>query len=224
MNADLNPSSITNALLFGAQINTQNYNGFSSQIRLGFQLGALSNFETIGTDKRPFAPGIGYLSDSVEKTYTQPLIDGIVNYHPNKYFSFSSGIGKQFFGDGYRSLWLSDYAPAFPFLKMESTFWKAKYINLWALHNDRHTNLFSPRKWSSMHLLSFNVTDWLNFSVFESIVWQGKDTLNNRGFDINYINPFVFYRPVEYNIGSADNAFFGGRFKIHFCKTLCPIW
>ena len=116
MNADLNPSSITNALLFGAQINTQNYNGFSSQIRLGFQLGALSNFETIGTDKRPFAPGIGYLSDSVEKTYTQPLIDGIVNYHPNKYFSFSSGIGKQFFGDGYRSLWLSDYAPAFPFL------------------------------------------------------------------------------------------------------------
>ena len=75
-----------------------------------------------------------------------------------------------------------------------------------------------------MHLLSFNVTDWLNFSVFESIVWQGKDTLNNRGFDINYINPFVFYRPVEYNIGSADNAFFWGRFKIHFCKTLCPIW
>ena len=70
MNADLNPSSITNALLFGAQINTQNYNGFSSQIRLGFQLGALSNFETIGTDKRPFAPGIGYLSDSVENLHS----------------------------------------------------------------------------------------------------------------------------------------------------------
>lgn len=218
MNADLNPSTITNTLQFGAQINSQHQNGFSSQVRLGYQLGALSNYEILQIDKRPFAPGIGYLSDSSEKTYSKPLIEGVVNYQPNQYFIFSTGIGKQFLGDGYRSLWLSDYAPTFPFLKMESTFWKAKYVNLWTLHNDQHTQLFNQRKWSSLHLLSLNVTDWLNLSVFESIVWQGRDTLNNRGFDINYINPFVFYRPVEYGIGSADNSFMGAGVKFTFAK------
>ena len=38
----------------------------------------------------------------------------------------SAGNQKNKFGDGYRSLWLSEYAPTYPFLKLESTFLESK--------------------------------------------------------------------------------------------------
>ena len=58
----------------------------------------------------------------------------------------------------------------------------------------------------------------MNLSLFESVVWQDKDTLLNRGPDINYFNPFVFFRPVEYGIGSADNSLIGAGLKITIDK------
>ena len=82
------------------------------------------------------------------------------------------------------------------------------------MHDDRHSSGFSNKKWSSSHLLSYNVNNWLNLSLFESVVWQDKDTLLNRGPDINYFNPFIFFRPVEYGIGSADNSLIGAGLKL----------
>ena len=32
-------------------------------------------------------------------------------------------------------------------------------------------------------------------------------------------NPFVFFRPIEYSIGSADNSFFGGSLKVTIQKN-----
>ena len=215
---DLEDKYFSQSMSLGIQLNSSINDRFSSQFRFGLQNGKLSNYESNALFKRPLAPGVGYLNDSVRKTFLKPIIEGVLAYQPNKWFVFSGGIGKQFFGDGYRSLWLSDYAPAFPFIKMESTFWKAKYINLWSLHDDLHTQLFSRYKWSSSHMLSLNILKWLNLSVFESIVWQGQDTLSKRGFDINYVNPFVFYRPVEYGIGSSDNSFLGGGVKVSLKK------
>ena len=215
-NYDLNPNNSSNSSLIGAQINAIIGEKIFSQLKIGSLSGNLSDYELNCNYKRPFAPGFGYLNDSLKNTYSKLLIEGIFSYSINKYFVLSSGIERNFFGDGYRSLWLSDYAPSYPFLKLESTFWKAKYINLWSLHDDLHTQSFSRRKFSSSHMLSVNVTDWLNLSLFESIVWQAKDTLSARGFDINYLNPFIFFRPVEYSIGSADNSLLGGGIKISF--------
>jgi hypothetical protein len=37
-------------------------------------------------------------------------------------------------------------------------------------------------------------------------VWQNSDTLSRRGLDLYYLNPLIFYRPVEYSLGSPDNV------------------
>ena len=42
---------------------------------------------------------------------------------------------------------------------------------------------------------------------------QKKETYT-RGFDPNYANPFIFYRPVEFSVGSSDNALVGANIKI----------
>jgi hypothetical protein len=46
-----------------------------------------------------------------------------------------------------------------------------------------------------------------------------KDTMLNRGYDAEYLNPVVFYRPQEYSMGSSDNVLIGAsltaRYKQH---------
>ena len=69
-------------------------------------------------------------------------------------------------------------------------------------------------KFGTFHYLSFNATKWLNIGVFESVIWQGNDPNRQRAYDINYLNPLIFFRPVEYSLGSADNSMLGFSFKI----------
>lgn len=137
----------------------------------------------------------------------------IMAFKANKFFTFLGGYGKNFFGDGYRSLLLSDNAPASPFLKIETSFASVKYVNLYQVWRDIYQpldQLKAPKlKYSATHYLSWNITNDFNLSIFESVVIGGKDTLSNRGFDLNYLNPVVFYRPVEYSSGSADNVLIG---------------
>jgi len=123
------------------------------------------------------------------------------------------GYGKNFFGDGYRSLLLSDNSTSVPFFKIETSFAGIKYVNLYQVWRDIYEPLDQIKpaklKYSATHYLSWNITKDFNLSIFETVVIGGKDTLSNRGFDLNYLNPVVFYRPVEYSIGSADNVLMG---------------
>ena len=102
-------------------------------------------------------------------------------------------------------------------IKIESEFWKVKYVNLYSMHVDNY-NGQENKKFSSTHTLSWNINKAINLSIFESVVWAAKDSLNQRNFDINYLNPIIFFRPVEYSIGSADNSFLGANLKLRFFK------
>jgi len=140
-------------------------------------------------------------------------IDIIGAYKLNKFFTLIGGHSKNFIGDGYRSLLLSDNSSSNPFLKIETSFSSIKYVNLFQVLKDIYQipnqQAANAIKYSASHYLSWNITKEFNFSVFETVVFQGKDSLSNRGFDVNYLNPFVFYRPVEYASGSADNILLG---------------
>jgi hypothetical protein len=137
----------------------------------------------------------------------------LMAYRANKFFTFIGGYGKNFFGEGYRSMLLSDNMSAHPFFKIETSFSSIKYVNLYSFWKDNTTNPFDRKqdisKLNTTHYLSWNITKDFNLSIFETVVFQTKDTLVNRGFDMNYINPIVFYRPVEYGLGSSDNVLLG---------------
>ena len=62
---------------------------------------------------------------------------------------------------------------------------------------------------SATHYLSANMGGRLTVSLFESIM-LGEDSMGHV-FDINYLNPVIFYRPVEYSIGYSrhGNAIIG---------------
>lgn len=173
--------------------------------------GLLPDYLNTWSDSLMVMPGSGIANKSGD-LWLSHYYTGSVGFNANEHFSFEAGRGKHFWGDGYRSLILSDNAAPFPYLKIATKVWKVKYVNLWTQQRDLNgvDNLRDARKkFTTLHALSWQVTKRFNLSLFEMVVWQAKDTLSNRGVDINYLNPIIFYRPVEFSLGSADNVLIG---------------
>ncbi len=157
-------------------------------------------------------PGEGYAHGEPDAV-THYDWNAYLSWDPGKYFNFTVGRGRNFLGEGYRSLFLSDEAYSYPYLRITTNVWRIKYVNLFTMMNDiRGADGVAAdfnRKYTSMHYLSWNVTKHVNIAVFEAIIWSQGDSLYPRGFDVTYLNPVLFYRPAEYNIGSPDNALLG---------------
>ncbi len=156
-------------------------------------------------------PGRGIAKAFKTDAYDYPVAEAYITYTPNTTFNFQFGHGKNFIGDGYRSLFLSDVTAPYPYFKINTTFWKLKYTNLWMWMQDVRPELTVDgayrQKFMAIHYLSLNVTKKLNIGLFESVIW---DDANNRGFDVNYVNPLIFYTAIEFSSGSrAGNSLLG---------------
>lgn len=163
------------------------------------------------------SPGEGYAFGGSEAR-THYDWNAHLSWDAHKYINITAGRGKHFFGEGHRSLFLSDEAYSYPYLKLTTSVWRVRYVNLFAQMSDIRGAAGDPagfhRKYASMHYLSWNATDRINLAVFEAVVWSSGDSLYPRGFDLNYLNPVLFYRPTEFRIGSPDNALLGFALNI----------
>jgi len=160
-------------------------------------------------------PGRGIAKGFKTDAYDYPVAEAYVSYTPSNYFNFQFGTGKNFIGDGYRSLFLSDVASPYPYFKINTRFWKIKYTNLWMSMQDVRPELTVDgaykKKFMAIHYLSWNVSKKINLGFFETVVW---DTTNDRGFDMNYLNPLIFYTAAEFGSGSrAGNTLLGLSLK-----------
>ena len=146
------------------------------------------------------------------------------DYKAGKYFHFTLGRGKHFIGEGYRSLFLSDNATSYPYFKITTTAWHIRYTNLFTMMNDIRGSGGDAskfiRKYCSMHYLSWNVSKRFNIGFFEAVVWEHGTEEYPRGFDINYLNPVIFYRPTEFSLGSPDNALMGFAVNVKLAKKV----
>jgi hypothetical protein len=163
-------------------------------------------------------PGRGIAKRFRTDSYDYPIATGHISYSPSKWFNAQLGHGKNFIGDGYRSLLLSDNASPHPFIKLNTTFWKIKYTNTWMSLRDVRPEVTESgsfrTKYMANHYLSYNITKRLNIGLFESVIWEND---NDRGFDLNYINPIIFYRAIEFSTGSrGGNALIGLSAKYKF--------
>ncbi|MCS6820366.1 MAG: capsule assembly Wzi family protein [Microscillaceae bacterium] len=131
------------------------------------------------------------------------------------------GYDRNFIGNGYRSLILSDFSSNYLFAKLNTQVWKINYQNLFAQMNADVLNADGnyPRKYFALHHLSMNITPNFNIGIFESVVFGRSDSLSQTAtFDFHYLNPIIFYRSMEQQLGSPDNANLGLDFKYHFLK------
>jgi len=151
------------------------------------------------------------------------FFSGEVSYRPSETFTFTFGQGRNFIGEGYRSMLLSDAAFSYPFFRIQTNLWKFKYLNLWAQLNDPRREAqvsqgLLARKYMSTHFLSINLSPRWNFGIFESIIFG--DTSQLQSLDVSFFNPVVLYRPVEFAVGSrSGNALMGVHSSYLFSKA-----
>jgi len=166
-------------------------------------------------------PGMGkadFRGDRIRNKY----YSGYVSYTPVDFLNIQAGIGKHFIGNGYRSLILSDNSFVYPYLRLNIKIWKLKYQVLYS--NFKNVTYYDPnvlitdnQKYSTSGLLSMNIGKNFNFGLYQSVIWY-NDPESYRGFDVNYMNPVVFLRPVEFSIGSPDNVIMGLDLRYTFFK------
>ncbi|MFS8083227.1 MAG: hypothetical protein ACMG51_07225 [Ginsengibacter sp.] len=156
-------------------------------------------------------PGVGFYKSFKKNAFDYFDARGYVTFNATKYIDIQFGYDKNFIGDGYRSLFLGNDGNSYLFLKLNTRIWKFNYQNLFMElmpQFQKNGDNLLVRKYAAMHHLSMNVTKWLNIGLFESIVFGRKQY-----FDFEYLNPIIFLRYVEGNVGSPDKAHVGIDFK-----------
>jgi hypothetical protein len=142
---------------------------------------------------------------------------GTITFNVTKYIDVSFGYDKNFIGNGYRSLYLSDFGNSSLFLRLNTRIWKFNYQNLFMelanADNRGSVDKLIGKKYAAMHHLDVNLTRWLNVGLFEGVVF-GRP---NR-FEFSYLNPVIFYRSIELQNGSFDNSVAGLDFKANIAK------
>ena len=160
-------------------------------------------------------PGRGIAKRFKTDSYDYPVAEAYMSFAPANFVNVQFGHGKKFIGDGYRSLLVSDVVSPHPFLKLNTKFWKIKYTNTWMWLKDVRDEVTEDgaflSKYIANHYLSWNVSKRFNLGLFESVIWTNS---NDRGFDVNYLNPIIFYRAIEFQTGQdAGNALLGATAK-----------
>lgn len=134
----------------------------------------------------------------------------------NHYF-LSVGYSKFHWGDGYRGLNLSYASANYPYLLQQ---FKIKGLEFsWAMM--KWTNpLTEPKydKYSIFHSFAFNIGQKWRFAFFENLIYPARDSTHNN-FEYVYLLPQIFYRYVDYSLGSPYNLLFGGNFNWHAAKN-----
>lgn len=220
------------ALNFSAGINMQGV--FNN--KFSFNLGVITNINQYPkyidsaifvkynrydpTSNKYIIPGENAATLHNNNRFTYTNFNFNLTYTPNKYFLIAGGYGKNFLGDGYRSLLLSDNSNNSPYVRLQARLWKLTYNVLY----NRYTNNFwyevngQPQpKYSTTHYLGFNAKKF-QIGLFDEVTWLAKDTNFSRGFDVQYLNPLIFIRPSEFTVGSPDNAMIGINVKYKIYK------
>lgn len=190
--------------------------GFSAYMTENQERGPTYFKEVVGGLRA--VPGVGFY-----KAFKKEGVDyfdarGYITFNAAKFIDFQLGYDKNFIGNGYRSLFLSDWGNSYLFAKINTRIWKFNYQNIFMELMPQFTkkgDSLLPRKYAAMHHLSMNVTKWLNIGLFEGVVFGRKDR-----FDFQYLNPLIFYRHIEGTVGSPDNAMAGIDFKANVAHRL----
>lgn len=179
---------------------------------------------------RTVTPGQGY-GKSLENGRKKDWMYGsaVLSYAVNTYLNVTLAYDKNFIGDGYRSMLLSDVSSNYTALKLTGKLGNVQYLSMWTYMLDpmHPRSLDSLQragdnwKWGAFQYLDWNVDNRFSVGLFQSVVWGSRNAAGQRGFDFNYFNPIIFMRPIELtNTSSPDKMHLGLNTKYKVLKNL----
>ena len=166
-----------------------------------------------------YVPMYGRVKPFKTVGYDFAFAEGNLSIVATKNLNFQFGNGNQFIGDGYRSLFLSDFSGNYPFAKTEFFAFdgKLQYNLIYAsLTNPYRLIKFSTpeptfeRKIGVFHHLDYSVTKNFNISLFEGSNWRSTDSLGSHKPNYLFLNPIIGVNSLVKGTESLNyNSVFG---------------
>lgn len=168
------------------------------------------------TEHNGAVPGEGFWKRYNDEGYGYFSAMGHISFNVTRHIEAQIGHDRNFIGEGYRSMILSDFSNPYAFVKLNTRIWRFQLTNLWAQQTAdiifdgqrRPTDGRYPQKWFSLYRLGTNIGKNFNLGLFQSVM--------KNQFDWNYLNPIIFYRWVEHQLGTPDKVMLGTDFKWNF--------
>jgi len=192
--------------------------GFTLWGQLGTHLGFFFDFRDTkewGTRTYPerfdiSLPGLGFVNGYGTHIWHDETVAYLIFKLP--YFQVMLGKDSNFWGPGFNgALSLSTNATSYDQIKLQSKVWRLKFTYVWGFLRTfpviRNQNSETIPKNIVAHRLDFDVADWLDIGLYETVVF------GNRRFELAYVNPINFYRSAEHFLGDDDNAAIGADFE-----------
>lgn len=182
------------------------------------------NYINAFIDQSEVVPGQTY-GDVGENVQNWNYFTAVTSYTPSKYLNISLAYDKNFIGDGYRSMLLSDNASNYTSLKLTGKLGNVQYMSMWSYMIDPLAPELVNKtrgKWGTFQYLDWNVNNRLSLGFFQSIIWANRSELDGlRGFEPAYLNPIIFLRPLESSDpGSPDKMHLGLNTKYKILNNL----
>ncbi|MES2689890.1 MAG: hypothetical protein V4658_05770 [Bacteroidota bacterium] len=169
-------------------------------------------------------PGAGFLKadpDSNPASINSSRGIGYIVYQPIKQMDIQFGHGTNFLGNGYRTFYMSDFSRELLFLRVNTRIWKINYTNIWGQMFD----YVSPsqrnkpkRHYFATTYANVNLSRNFNLGLFQTVSFQRDSGYSNGGYDMQYLNPIIFYKPIENGLNSPDKTILGIDFKWDFLR------
>lgn len=149
-------------------------------------------------------PGVGFYKPYGREGYDYFDFRGGISFDVIKYIHVQYAYDKLFIGNGFRSLELSDFANDYVFLRLNTRLWKLDYEMIVAETIQSVPQVGrdeKPKNYMTIHHLSVQPFKWLNVGLYENIMESGV-----YGLQLSYLNPVIFYRAAESNLGASGKA------------------
>lgn len=171
-------------------------------------------------DSSGVIPGYGFHKPFGSGAYDFFLARGYITFSATKHISMQFGHDRNFIGNGYRSLILSDFSNPYLFLKINTKFRRFNYQNLYTQLYDysysEGKSALGHSKYFVNHYLGIKFPCNFSIGFFESVIYNRGNNSSKGYFDISYLNPVIFYRAIEHNLNSSDNVMVGADWKWNF--------
>lgn len=171
-------------------------------------------------------PGQGRWKRFKADGYDYAMASGYLSYSPlkNTYdrkfaLNFQVGHGKQFIGDGYRSLLLSDNSFDYPYARTTVQYGQVQYAIIYAsLMNlvpggeqiPAGTERLFEKKAASFSVLSWKPFRQAEIGLFQGLIWEAADSVNRQHVDFNFYNPIIFSSLPKYGLHDANHNYLLG--------------
>ncbi len=175
-------------------------------------------------------PGQGRVKPFKKIGFDYARSSAVLHYAPTKWLFVQGGHGKNFYGNGYRSLLQSDYAFNYPYLKVGLSLFDGKLLYQPSIASLQHLQRLPAttsseaqfvRKAGTFHVLNFQPHSRVEIGLFEGGVWQNWDSNGTVQLPANFYVPIAFLNSGINGLESANyKGIVGLNGRVSPLKTL----